>query len=125
NAISMISDLVPREKYPRALSIYQFGISMGAALSLIIGGTLMGIVGGRTFNVAGLILSDWQFVLLLVGLPGVGVAALVWFTIKEPARRGRERKTKPPLLEVFRYAHRERAFFYPFLIGAALLQIEV
>ncbi|MCL6252058.1 MFS transporter [Altererythrobacter sp. KTW20L] len=125
NAISMISDLVPREKYPRALSIYQFGISLGAALSLIIGGTLMGIVGGKTFNVAGLILSDWQFVLLLVGLPGVGVAALVWFTIKEPARRGRERKTKPPLLEVFRYAHRERAFFYPFLIGAALLQIEV
>ncbi len=125
NAISMISDLVPREKYPRAMAIYQFGISLGAALSLIIGGVLLGIVGGKSYDVLGVRLSDWQFVLLLVGLPGVGVAALVWFTIPEPARRGRERSEKPPLLEVFRFAHRERAFFYPFLIGAALLQIEV
>ncbi|TIX49480.1 MFS transporter [Alteraurantiacibacter aquimixticola] len=125
NAISMISDLVPREKYPRAMSLYQFGISLGSALSLIIGGVLMGIVGGKVFNVLGVEMRDWQLVLLIVGLPGVLVALLVFTTIKEPVRRGRERSDKPPVTEVFRFAWREKAFYLPFLLGAAFLQIEI
>lgn len=123
NAVSMMADLVPREKYPRAQAIYSMGISGGSALSLIIGGTLMGMVGGQVFNVAGVTMSDWQFVFFMVGLPGVLIALVVALTVKEPARRGRGQE-KPPLLAVFRYAHRERAFLYPYMIGAACLQIE-
>jgi MFS family permease len=125
NAISMISDLVPRQKYPSAMAIYNFGISVGSALALIIGGFLLAIYGGTTTNVMGVAMSDWQMVLLIVGLPGVLIAALVFFSIKEPARRGRERTDKPPVSEIFKFLWRERKFYFPFLIGAAFLQIEI
>ena len=125
NALSMISDLVPREKYPRAMSVYQFGISLGGAMSLIIGGTMMGMVGGKTFEIAGiLVLRDWQLIFLSVGLPGLFVALIIALTVKEPARRGREGTAKPPFLDVFRFIWREKSIYGPFLIGGALLQIE-
>jgi MFS family permease len=114
NALSMISDLVPRKMYPRAMSLYQFGITLGAALSLIIGGTLMGIVGGRTFAMPfGVELRDWQFILLLI-----------LFTVPEPVRRGREKTSKPTYGEFFSFLKREKAIYIPFLLGSALLQIE-
>ena len=125
NALSMISDLVPRHKYPTAMSIFNFGIVLGSALSLIIGGTLVGLFQGRTFEFPlGIVLRDWQMIFLLVGAPGVLVALLVMLTVPEPARRGREGTAKPPVLDVFRYLWRERSIYAPFYIGAALLQIE-
>lgn len=125
NALSMISDLLPRKMYPRAMSLYQFGITFGAALSLIIGGTLMGVIGGQTFSLPfGVELRDWQFILLLVGLPGVMVALLFMFTVPEPARRGREMIGKPTYGEFFGFLKREQAIYIPFLLGSALLQIE-
>jgi len=124
-ALSMISDLVPRQKYPTAISIFNFGIVLGSATSLIIGGTLIGMFDGRTFTLApGIVLRDWQMIFLLVGAPGILVALLVMLTVREPARRGREMTAKPPVLDVFRYLWREKAIYAPFYLGVALLQIE-
>lgn len=125
NALSMIADFVPREKYPRAMSVYQLGISVGAGLSLIIGGTLVGMVGGKSFTLPfGIVMSDWQFIFMLVGLPGLLVALLITLTVPEPPRRGRETKKKQPVGEVIRFLKREKAIYVPFLIGISLLQIE-
>ena len=124
-ALSMISDLVPRHKYPTAISIFNFGIVLGSATSLIIGGTLIGMFDGQTFSLPlGIVLKDWQMIFLLVGAPGILVALLVMLTVREPARRGRERTAKPPVLDVFRYLWRERTIYAPFYIGVALIQIE-
>lgn len=125
NALSMISDLVPRHKYPTAMAIYNLGISAGAGLSLIIGGALMGLIGGRILDVFGVKLSDWQFIFMLVGLPGVLIGMLVLFTVREPVRRGRENKGRLPVGEIFRFFGRERRIYLPIMIGSALMQIEV
>ena len=125
NALSMISDLVPREKLPRAISLYSMGIVGGMAFSLILGGTLLGLFHGKAFaGPFGIVFHDWQMVLMLVGLPGVLVALLFFLTVKEPARLGRKSGDKPPLLEILRFLFANFGYYGWFLLGTALLQIE-
>ena len=125
NALSMISDLVPREHLPRAMSLYMMGIYGGIAFSMILGGLVLGAFSGTiTHGPFGLRFSDWQMVFLVVGLPGVLLALLFMLTVKEPKRRNRKQGEKLPLLDVFRFLHANRKYYYPFLIGTALLQIE-
>ena len=125
NAMSMISDLVPRDKLPRAMSLYMAGIYGGIAFSMIIGGALLGVFSGSvTDGPFGLRFTDWQMVFLIVGLPGILLALLFLLTVREPVRRNRKSGEKPPLLDVFRFLHANRSYYYPFLIGTALVQIE-
>ncbi|WP_336980497.1 MFS transporter [Altererythrobacter fulvus] len=126
NALSMISDLVPREKLARAMSLYSMGIVGGMAFSLIAGGMLLGHFEGRDIaGPFGILFRDWQIVLLLVGSPGIVVALIFLLTVREPARRGRRSADKPPLLEVLRFIRGNFRFFGFFLAGVALLQIEL
>lgn len=85
---SLLSDYFPPEKRGRALGLYTIGIFLGSGLALVIGGVLV-----KTFEGKELVLpllgsiAAWQFVFILVGLPGI-VVALLMFTVKELARRG-------------------------------------
>jgi predicted MFS family arabinose efflux permease len=72
-AHSLISDLFPPEKRATALSIYSLGIPIGGALGTLVGGWLGQLYG-------------WRVAFLVVGLPGIALALLVRFTIREPAR---------------------------------------
>jgi MFS family permease len=52
---------------------------------------------------------DWSVVFMLVGAPGVIVAIILWFVVREPLKQryandGAERSERPPLLSMF--AHR-------------------
>jgi MFS family permease len=70
---SLISDYFPPEKRATALSIYALGIPIGSALGFVIGGW-----GDQLF--------DWRTTFLVVGIPGVLMAFVVQFTLKEPRR---------------------------------------
>ena len=72
-AHSLISDIVPPEKRASALAFYSLGIPIGTLLGMIIGGTLADFVG-------------WREAFLIVGLPGIGLALVVWFVLKDPRR---------------------------------------
>ncbi|MGZ3264956.1 MAG: MFS transporter [Croceibacterium sp.] len=124
NGLSMISDLVPRDKLPTAMAIYNGGVSIGAGFTSIIVGMLLGWVGGKVFNVFGMPLHDWQMVFLIIGTPGVVLGLAFLLTVREPPRRGRATTMRLPLLDVFRFLWRERPIFFPFIVGSALLQIE-
>lgn len=72
-AHSLISDLFPPETRATALSIYALGIPIGAGIGSLAGGWL-----NEFF--------DWRTAFIVVGLPGVFLAMIVKFTLREPAR---------------------------------------
>ena len=121
NGLSMISDLVPRQKLPTAMAIYNGGVSIGAGFTSIIVGMLLGFLGGKMFNVFGVALKDW---FLIIGTPGALLGLIFLLTVREPPRRGRATNMRLPILDVFRFFWSEKAIYLPFIIGSALLQIE-
>ncbi|MEP3052237.1 MAG: MFS transporter [Erythrobacter sp.] len=72
---SMLADYFRRHELAKAMGFLTIGAAMGTAGGLIIGGQLNELFGWR-----------WAFVLM--GLPGLLIGAVVYFTIREP-RRGR------------------------------------
>tara|TARA_R110002049_G_scaffold115854_14_gene268101 strand:- start:11518 stop:12882 length:1365 start_codon:yes stop_codon:yes gene_type:complete len=90
SALSMMSDYFPKKTRGRAVAFYTMGISMGVGLAMILGGQVIALVSKAppvTLPVVGELFA-WQTVFLVVGLPGILVAALM-LTVKEPARKGR------------------------------------
>ena len=72
-AHSLISDMVPPERRSSALAFYALGIPIGTLLGMLIGGVLADWVG-------------WRRAFLVVGLPGVALALIVAFALKDPRR---------------------------------------
>lgn len=70
-AHSLISDMVPKERRASALGFYALGIPIGTVLGMIIGGQLVDILG-------------WRHAFMIVGLPGVAMAVVVWLVLREP-----------------------------------------
>jgi len=121
---SMLADLFPPHKLPRAIAVMSFGFMAGTGLSLIIGGAIVQLLnewGPHAFPIVGL-LKPWQMAFLLVGLPGLIVSALLW-TLKEPIRRGREtvrgRPQSVPLRQVIGYLWDNRSVYGMMLLGLA------
>jgi len=85
---SLISDLFPKDKLSRALSLYGLGIPIGSGLALMIGGQVVGAIqaiGSIDLPLVGLT-RPWQAVFMAIGLPGLVLALLAIFVIKEPKR---------------------------------------
>lgn len=89
SAYSIIADIIPPQRLSLAIGVYGIGVFLGAGLAMIIGGTIVGMVGETgsiDFFLIGEIRS-WQAVFILVSLPGLLIVALM-ATVKEPKRRG-------------------------------------
>jgi len=127
-SMSMIADLVPRHRLPRAFAIYQLGINAGMSGSLIIGGLLLALLSGMDplYLPGGLVIKDWHMVFLLCGAPGLLLALLMARTIKEPARRGRRSATgkQVPIREVVRFIVAHWRIYLPLLLSVAISSIE-
>ena len=123
---SMISDLFPPHKLPRAIAVLNFGFIGGTGLASIFGGAIIHLLSNTpsiTLPVLGT-LHSWQLVFIAVGLPGLIVAALLW-TVPEPARRGRiadadGRHAGVPIRDVGRFFAASRATYVPLFIGLGL-----
>lgn len=70
-AHSLISDSVPPAKRSSAIAFYGMGVPIGSLLGLIIGGIVNDLYG-------------WRVALMLVGLPGLVLALVVLFVLREP-----------------------------------------
>jgi len=108
---SMISDMFPADRRATALGIYALGIPIG---------TMLGNLGGGWINEA----FDWRSAFFVVGLPGVMLALIVRFTLKEPPRGAAEGVEMqggdaPPVSEVFKYLWARRSFRY-MAVGGSL-----
>ena len=123
--VSIIPDLVPREKLSRAFGIYNVALLGGQYMSTIAGGLLLGwLLHRMPINVLGIeIRHAWQMVFILMGLPGLLVAAVVALTVPEPSRHGQG--DKPSMVSVLKFMFLGPAgrVFIPTMIGTAMAGI--
>lgn len=120
SAYSLISDWFPKSMRATALAIYSSGLYVGGGVSLLIGGAIVERWNAAYPVDAPLGLAGWQAAFIVVGLPGLFLALLV-FTLREPLRGESEGIIAPPSKDPFRGFLRELvAVIPPFtLIGAA------
>ncbi len=72
-AYSLISDYFPSHQRARALSVYSFGIPIGGAAGIILGGVLTDVIG-------------WRSAFIIVGLCGIVIAPIFRLSVREPER---------------------------------------
>ncbi len=72
-ANSLIADYFTRDERPRAIARYMLGYPLSAVFGYFAGGWLNQLYG-------------WRVTFIALGLPGLLLAALAWFTLKEPRR---------------------------------------
>jgi predicted MFS family arabinose efflux permease len=74
-AYSLISDYFPQHERARALAVYSFGIPIGSAAGILIGGLIASQL-------------DWRIAFVVVGVAGIAVAPFFRLIVREP-KRGR------------------------------------
>jgi MFS family permease len=87
-ALSIFSDIFAPRRVARASSVFMLGPYVGGGAALFGGGMLLSAAaagdGSAWLSAHGF--APWQAVFVAVGLPGILLAALVAFTVREPAR---------------------------------------
>lgn len=114
-ANSLITDYFPPKSRANALGIYSMGVTIGGVLAQLFGGMIASIKGpdmGAWLHSIGVgflfdhlnweTVEGWRIAFVVVGAPGVLIALLIWFTMKEPPRG----HSDPPS------AHVEKAGFF-------------
>jgi predicted MFS family arabinose efflux permease len=106
---SILSDKFPPARRPMALTIFALGACLGAWL----GSQVAGAAAER---------AGWRAAFLLLGIPGVVVALIVWLTVREP-RRGQLDSSGPTqastLGATLRFIARQRSAVH-LLIGGSV-----
>lgn len=72
-AYSLISDYFPPQERARALAVYSFGIPIGSAAGIALGGIVASMV-------------DWRAAFITVGIAGVLIAPIFKLFVREPER---------------------------------------
>lgn len=118
-AHSIISDLYPAKMRATALAIYATGVPIGFAVGSFIGAPIAEAYG-------------WRTAFLVLGIPGIFLALLVYLTVREPprglsdfdpAKVAAVDTTPPPSLrDVFAFMRSQRALVHV-LAGATLVTI--
>ncbi len=121
-AYSLIADSFRRERLVRATSTFALGGMLGAGLAFIVGGAVIEYVSHTANLPFGLsAFRPWQLTFMIIGLPGILVAALV-LLIEEPVRR--DAKGPPPSTgAVFAYLWAHRAGYAPLYLAATSMAV--
>jgi len=98
-ANSLISDYFPAVRRPMAATVFSLGAPIGAYFASDTTGAIADLHG-------------WRAPFLWLGLPGVIVGLLIWFTVREP-RRGvldaHITEARPSFMDAMRYLWRQRS----------------
>ena len=127
-AYSMITDYFPRHALARALSVYTLGVTLGSGLAYMLGGAVVGYVQNMS-QISLPVLGEvhgWQLTFFIVGLPGLLVAALMFFTVREPVRVGVAlEETTLPVREVIDYLWQRRRGYLSHIFGISIFVMVV
>lgn len=106
---SIVSDIFPPEKRASAMSFYSTGVNIGILFGFLLGGWLNEFFG-------------WRVAFIVVGAPGILLALLVRFTLKEPIRGLTENKQaseeQVPFSQVLRLLWSRRSFRHMVFAGS-------
>ena len=108
---SIISDLFPPEKRSSAMAIFSLGVPIGILLGFSIGGYVAENYG-------------WRNAFYIVGIPGIVLALITRFVLKEPPRglsdaKAGQEATAPKLADVFKLLFRRKTAFH-LIMGATV-----
>jgi MFS family permease len=108
-AHSMLADYYPASERATALGIYSLGIPIGILFGFFVGGWMNEWFG-------------WRVAFFVVGIPGIVLALVIRFTVREPARGMSETRVtapgrQPAIGSVFRYLLARRSFVHMALGG--------
>ena len=119
-AYSMLADLFPPARLPRAIGFLQLGFIGGSALGIFLGGHLIHwAIAWPTSQWMGLTIHGWQWILIMVGAPGLVISVLLLLA-KEPARRGTSGQGAAlPVKAVLHEIWARKAIYLPLFIGLA------
>lgn len=136
---SMLADYFRPMRIPLVFALLQLGFIMGQSMGNIGGGALIQWTESwpETSELFGLTIFNWQWVLIIVGLPGLLSAAL-FLTVKEPKRRsppGAQNLVPPDAppwrkavaftgFDAVRAINIRGAVFYPLFAALALSAVE-
>ncbi len=129
SAYSMMADYFPKDKLGRAMGVYGLGGTVGIGGALMLGGLVVGLVEGME-NLNLPIIGEiypWQLTFFVVGLPGVLLSALIWFTVKEPLRRsaveGQPVGANVSLSDALRYMRSHGRAYAAIVLGLSFMGI--
>lgn len=110
-AHSMLSDYYPANQRATALGIYSLGIPIGILFGFFVGGWMNEWFG-------------WRVAFFVVGIPGIVLALVIRFTVREPQRGMSELRAtadpsaqQPAISAVFRYLLGRKSFIHMALGG--------
>ncbi len=129
-AYSMITDYFPKKLLARALSVYTVGVAIGSGLAYMIGSQVVTYVeklGELTLPIVGSI-EGWQLTFFAVGIPGLLIAALMFFTVREPERKGKSvvnndndgANTAVPIADVVKFLIERKRAMVSHILGMSL-----
>lgn len=103
-AISLIADLFPPQKRALPVATFVMAGSLGGGAAMMIGGQLIAWLSSAENVVLPFIggVAAWQAVFIVVGLPGVGLAA-VFAMLREPARQTMATRTAPGFIMFLKF----------------------
>lgn len=124
-AWSVLADYFHPDRLARPISVYLMGPYIGAGIAMIAGAEVLDWT--QTVDVIELpvvgVLTPWQFTFVAVGLPGI-LIALLFATLREPQRRGRQHDTVvPPWRDVVHYILRERRIYIALHLGVPFIVV--
>lgn len=129
-AYSIVADLFPPQRLAMAMSVFAVGgIAVGAGMSLVLGGMVIGFVeevGVISLPIIG-DLRAWQAVIILVG--ALTLLMLIPLKLMPEPKRHEAKGTKPATAEertfkyVLRYLTEHKAFYGRFFIGMSLVNL--
>jgi len=124
-ALSMISDLFPRERVGKPIAVYSMGVSLGSSAALIVGSALIVWLEGidhDPFIEIG-VTATWRETFLLVGLPGMALLPLL-LLMREPPRRERLKSgNSVSLKDTWQFLLTNRRVYLPLFLGKAVFAV--
>ncbi len=126
-ALSMISDSFPPEKRTSPIGFYNSAIYIGSGLALVLGGFVIHVVSTSPPVVVPFVgeLAPWQTTFIIVGLPGLVIAAIISF-MREPTRKDVIKSDDGEVVEltmreVLAYVWKKRSIYGSIFIGMAVV----
>src|SRR5262252_7273440 len=122
---SMLADYFPPARLPRAIGFLQLGFISGNVLGLYLGGVLLTMVAAwPVTHWMGLTIHGWQWVLMMVGAPGLVIAAMLLLAQEPPRHVITGQAQIVPWTAVFREIWARKAVYLPLFIGLAFSATE-
>ena len=108
---SMIADIFPMKERATAIATYNSGVNIGMLVGFLMGGWIQEYFG-------------WRVALMAVGIPGILLALVIKFTVKEPQRQlakameNQAAEPHPTLLETIKLLWSKKTFRYMVFAGS-------